>query len=129
MLLSTGLNTKGMENSEDRFLEELESVPSGVESQKIMTTDDIDRGIKLLELEYKKEELESRRQDRKQRGKFSIAIFSFMGIYMLIVVIILMRVGNSSIYLSDKVIISLLTTTTAEIIGIFTIVAKYLFHK
>lgn len=120
---------KEMANSEDQFLQELESVPTGIESQKLMTTDDIDREIKLVELEYKKEELESRRQDREQRGKFSGRIFVFMGIYMFCILAVLVLTGCGVFTLSDTVLVSLLTTTTADVIGIFIIVAKYLFHK
>lgn len=96
---------------------------------KLMTTDDIDREIKLVELEYKKEELESRKQDRKQRGQFSIWIFGFMGIYMVLALVILGLSGSGVFDISDTVLVSLLTTTTADVIGIFIIVAKYLFHK
>lgn len=120
---------KEMANNEDQFLQELESVPTGIESRKLMTTDDIDREIKLVELEYKKEELESRKQDRKQRGQFSIWIFGFMGIYMVLALVILGLSGSGVFDISDTVLVSLLTTTTADVIGIFIIVAKYLFHK
>lgn len=120
---------KEMADSEDQFLQELESVPTGIESQKLMTTDDIDREIKLVELEYKKEELESRKQDRKQRGRFSIRIFVFMAFYMVGILTVLILAGCKVLVLSDTVIISLLTTTTADVIGVFIIVAKYLFHK
>ena len=118
-----------MANHEVQFLQELESVPANVENQKLMTAGDIDREIKLVELEYKKEELESRKQDRKQRGRFSIWIFGFMGFYMILVLAGLCLVGCKVLTLSDTVIISLLTTATADVIGIFIIVAKYLFHK
>lgn len=118
-----------MANSELLFLQELEPVSSDVENRELMTTDDIDREIRLVELEYKREELESRKQDRKQRGRFSIWIFGFMGIYMILVLAGLYFVGCGVLSLSDTVLVALLTTTTADVIGIFIIVAKYLFHK
>ena len=120
---------KEMANSELLFLQELEPVSSDVENRELMTTDDIDREIRLVELEYKREELESRKQDRKQRGRFSIWIFGFMGIYMILVLAGLYFVGCGVLSLSDTVLVALLTTTTADVIGIFIIVAKYLFHK
>ena len=36
--------------------------------------------------------------------------------------------GYGIIFLSDKVLITLLTTSLANVIGIFNFVAKYLFH-
>lgn len=92
------------------------------EASSILTTEDV-------ELELKKEELEGKRQDRKQRGQFSIWIFGFMGVYMLSILTVLILAGCKTLVLSDTVIISLLTTTTADVIGVFIIVAKYLFHK
>lgn len=117
-------------NREDaEFFDVLESAPSIIDKEEEMTYDDIEKGIKLIELEYKREELESRKQDRKQRGQFSIWIFGFMGIYMMLALVILGLSGSDVFDISDTVLVSLLTTTTADVIGIFIIVAKYLFHK
>lgn len=82
-----------------------------------------------VELEMKKEELESRKQDRKQRGLFSIWIFGFMGLYMVFILLVLVLSGCKILIFEESVLISLLTTTTADVIGVFIIVAKYLFHK
>lgn len=85
--------------------------------------------IQDVELELKKEELESRRQDRRQRGRFSVWIFGFMGVYMIFILVVLILSGCHVLRINDAVLISLLSTTTADVIGIFIIVAKYLFHK
>ena len=117
-------------NREDsEFFDVLESAPSIIDKEEEVTYDDIEKGIKHIELEYKREELESRKQDRKQRGHFSIWIFGFMGVYMLSILVVLILSGCGILILNDTVLISLLTTTTADVIGIFIIVAKYLFHK
>ena len=97
-----------------------DSLPA--EQTNNITEDDIN-------LELKKEELASRVQDRRQRGIFSKWIFGFMAIYMLGILAILVLVGCGVLSLSDTVLVALLTTTTAEVIGIFIVVAKYLFHK
>ena len=97
------------------------SVSSSNERNSSLTRDDI-------ELELKKEELESIRQDRRQRGKFSVSIFIFMGSYLLLVLVVLVLSGVKVLSISDAVLISLLSSTTADVIGIFIIVAKYLFY-
>lgn len=113
-----------MENlkTNDIDLEALFNSSSTTEASSILTKEDV-------ELELQKEELESRRQDRRQRGRFSIWIFGFMGVYMVFILAVLVLAGAGVLSLSDTVLVSLLTTTTADVIGIFIIVAKYLFHK
>lgn len=70
-------------------------------------------------------------QDREQRKQFAEKIFSFVCTYMMMVVIILLVTGAQWVdfRLSDQVIITLITTTTANIIGILLIVVHYLFRK
>ena len=111
-----------MKDLNDIDLDTIFSSSLSSESSSTLTTDDV-------ELELKKEELESRRQDRRQRGRFSVWIFGFMGIYMLFILGILILAGCNVLIINDTVLISLLTTTTADVIGIFIIVAKYWFHK
>lgn len=74
------------------------------------------------------EEVESLKQDRRQRKTFSEYIFYFMCIYMFISLVAVFLKGFGVIDLSDSVVISLMTTSLASVIGIFNFVAKYLFH-
>lgn len=76
--------------------------------------------------EYK--EIDCRKQDRRQRGIFSICIFSFVCIYVIAVLVIVILCGASVLILDTTVLVTILTTNTANVIGIFVIVAKYLFH-
>lgn len=75
------------------------------------------------------EELENRRQDRAQRKVYADNLFTFLCFYMILVFFILYKSGSlyNSFELSDSVIIALITTTTANIIGIFAFVVRYLF--
>lgn len=75
------------------------------------------------------EELENRRQDRAQRKVYADNLFTFLCFYMILVFFILYKRGSlyNSFELSDSVIIALITTTTANIIGIFAFVVRYLF--
>lgn len=75
------------------------------------------------------EELENRRKDRAQRKVYADNLFTFLCFYMILVFFILYKSGSlyNSFELSDSVIIALITTTTANIIGIFAFVVRYLF--
>lgn len=75
-----------------------------------------------------KEENNGLRQDREQRKIFGYIIFGFMCIYMAASLVLVFLCGFCSLRLSDNVIIVLLTTSLANVIGIFNFVAKYLFH-
>ena len=93
-----------------------------------------DESAIVLELQRKKiarldEEIKDLQQDRDQRRFLSYALFGFMCVYMLLAIIIVFCCGRGFMYLSDKVQITLLTTTLADVIGIFSFVAKYLYHN
>lgn len=85
-----------------------------------------EQNLRLAKME---EEIESIKQDRKQRKPFSVALFIFMGIYVIIAVLIVIGCGLELLHLSDTVIITMLTTTLANIISIFSFVAKYLYRN
>ena len=80
------------------------------------------------QIDRQREEIAGLKQDREQRKIFSYVIFGFMCIYMLISLALVFLDGYGIIFLSDKVLITLLTTSLANVIGIFNFVAKYLFH-
>ena len=99
---------------------------------------DIDNLIKEQELqklqlenEARRVENESESQNKEQRKDFAERIYSFASIYMLGVFLILFIVGTetTNFYLSDNVLITLLGTTTANVIGILIIVVTYLFSR
>ena len=75
------------------------------------------------------EEIKDLQQDREQRKYLSYALFGFMCVYMLIALVIVLCCGFGWMFLSDKVLITLMTTTLADVIGIFGFVAKYLYHN
>jgi len=82
-----------------------------------------------IEIASLKEELDGRKQDREQRKVFALSIFGLVCAYLLAVLAARFLVGFGLMTLSDIVLNVLLTTTTANVIGIFMIVAKYLFHR
>lgn len=88
----------------------------------------------LVELQRKKiakldEEIKDLQQDRDQRRVLSYALFGFMCAYMFVAVLIVFCCGFGWMVLSDRVLMTLLTTTLADVIGIFGFVAKYLYHN
>lgn len=92
----------------------------------------IDKKVSIdIETELKREELENRKQDRTSRKRYSWLLFSFLIVYLAAVFILLFLCAYkcSCFELSDKVIITLLTTTTANVISIFAFVVKYLFSR
>lgn len=80
-------------------------------------------------IEKLKEEIRGLKQDREQRKVFSYCIFGFMCSYMLIALVIVFCSGLGVMSLSDTVLVTLITSTLADVIGVFIFVAKYLFHN
>lgn len=74
------------------------------------------------------EENNNLRQDREQRKTFSKWIFIFTCAYMAVTLAIVCLCALSVMRLSDAILITLLTTTLTEVLGMFAFVAKYLFH-
>lgn len=74
------------------------------------------------------EENNSLKQDREQRKIYSICLFVFTCFYMTATLVVVYLCGFSVMHLPNAILIALLTTTLAEVIGMFTFVAKYLFH-
>jgi hypothetical protein len=101
-----------------------------------LSSEDITRGIKLEELELKRldvslkrEELNSQEQDRKQRKDFSNKIFGLLIGFLSVTLLIVIASGIKPLCfkLSENLLITLLATTSADIIGIFILVVRYLF--
>ena len=86
---------------------------------------------KRLENLLKDEKLQGIIQDRKARKEFANKLFWFLVGFIACVFILLFTSGIECLKfeLSDAVLITLLTTTSANIIGIFAFVVRYLFQK
>ena len=90
---------------------------------------DIVLKVQQKKIERLDEEIKDLRQDRQQRKIFGYCIFGFMCAYMAAALAIVFFCGLGCMRLSDKVLITLLTTTLADVIGIFSFVAKYLYRN
>lgn len=92
------------------------------------TSNELTTDYLRAQIERLKEEIEGLKQDRKQRKIFSYVIFAFMCLYMAASLAAVYLSGRGFIILSDGVLIALLTTSLANVIGVFNFVAKYLFN-
>jgi hypothetical protein len=88
---------------------------------------------KRLTLDNKKIENEIRKQDMDERKAYSNKIYCLIASWLIYVglIIFLEALGSKCGWfkLSDPVMIALITTSTASVIGLFAIVVNYLFKK
>jgi hypothetical protein len=82
-----------------------------------------------IELATRNETLEGSRQDRLARKKFTPNLFWLLVVFLSCTLSIVVLSGLRILCLSDTVLVTLLTTTTADVIGIFIFVVKYLFKS
>ena len=85
----------------------------------------------IIENSIKAEDLRSKEQDRKERKIYARLSLGFLTLYMTVVFLILFFSGfkTHGFELKQPVLIALITTTTANVIGIFAFVMKYLFNS
>ena len=100
-----------------------------IASSETLSSEVLSAMEKKTDIELKKEELEQRKEDREQRKQYSKKLFIFVCVYLSIVVLVVIFCGCQCLTIDSKVLIALLSTTTANVIGLFAVVAKYLFHK
>ncbi len=81
------------------------------ELANVITLDEIDRQRHLDEL----------------RDEYIPKLFRMMIFWLILVGVCVLTVGLKWLWLNDAVLIALITTTTATVLGIFIIVAKWLF--
>lgn len=86
-------------------------------------------GINLeseTEKSFAKERLEGLKQDREERKKYARITFQFLCVFTGLVMMIIVFVGGSyrRFYLSDNVLITLITTSLSTVVGIFILVMR-----
>ncbi len=82
-----------------------------------------------LELQLLKAQIRKFEDDNEGRREFSRNIFAVTVVWMFLVLMIVIQCAVGKWRLSDSVLVALITTTTATVIGIFIIVANYLFNR
>lgn len=89
------------------------------------------------ELQQKKEIILDQQQDRDERKKYADKIFNLIWLWLLAVISLVLANGceanfgaiTTKFNVSEKVLIAIIMGTTINILGLFIIVAKYLFHR
>ncbi len=108
-----------MPNSElDELLEEVDKHP--------LTANDLDTNIALS-----MQEVNDRIQDRVERKKYAYRTFIFLSVFTSFVLLIIIGAGFTDVInfkLSEGVLIALITSSLASIVGIFILVMRYLFR-
>lgn len=105
------------------------TVPPKDEPQAQAELEDLEHARRKLELEDFQNEVKARR-------RFANQIFIFMIVWMAIMALLVVADAVTIPYLqhwvgfhlSDSVLITLVTTTTGTVVGVFLIVAKYLYR-
>lgn len=104
----------------------------GDKSEKETSVEDLkesaEYALKMAQVGKANEELEGLKQDREQRKAFAGWLFLFTCVYVVSVLTIVILSGRNLLAISDSVQITMLSSTLAEVIGVFAFVAKYLFH-
>lgn len=101
---------------------------------------------KLFNESFAEEIIANKKQDRKERKRYAKFTFLFLSIFTFVVMFLLFLSGIkgqiffsntigiyyinfSEFHLSDTVLITLISTSLASIVGIFVFVMKYLFKS
>lgn len=86
-----------------------------------------------IETALKKHELNQKKAEHDQRVGYARRIFFLISIWLLVILLIVVASGSKCAYftleLSDQVLITLLTTTTITVLGLFITVLKYIFGR
>jgi Flp pilus assembly protein TadB len=77
----------------------------------------------------KKIDNDIREQDRLERKTYANRVFYLISAWLGCVIVVVILTGLGFMHFSDTVIVTLLTTTTANVIGLFAIVNSYLFKS
>jgi len=94
-------------------------------NSKVNTTQEIDFDINLTQ-----QEISDRIQDRQERKKYAYRTFIFVCAFTAIILSIILLAGFSTVFefnLDSSVLIALITSSLATIVGIFILVMRYLF--
>jgi hypothetical protein len=92
---------------------------------------EIEKGKHHTELNMMKEVLKSKEQNREERKDYATKVYRLLVIFLSITFSIVIANGIICFYfqLSDVIIVTILTTSSANIIALFAIVMKYLFKE
>lgn len=82
---------------------------------------------KFNDLQVKEHKLNAERTMLSQRKIYAFAIFLLSTAWLVFIMFFLWKAGKHRLTVSDPVLIALITTTTINVLGLFYIVARWLF--
>ncbi len=95
-------------------------------------TTEEDRSLKAEAARAKKLTNDGHELDLKQRKEYANKIFYLIVVWLIVLLVILLLQGfgktNDGFSLSDSVLLAFIGGTTVNVLGIFVIVAKYIFR-
>ena len=80
-----------------------------------------------LKIEDRRELLKSRKQDRRERKRYAELVFRLVCGWLIGVTTLVVLSGANRLGLGETLLITLVGSTTASVVAIFVVVAKYLF--
>jgi anaerobic C4-dicarboxylate transporter len=108
-----------------------EVLDSALEKDEVANLDEdlgtYQRKARETSLQKKEHELEVERVMLKQRKRYAILLFGLSAVWLIFIGAFLVFAGIEKLKVADSVLIALVSTTTANVLGLFYIVARWLF--
>lgn len=108
------------------FVQSIQQVESDVNSHK-KEMDAVALDQRKIEVKKNKAVLKNQKQDIKLRREFSLKVYNLVRWWLLFCAIIILVSGFELFKLSDTVLTTIIASTSANVLGLFYIVLKYLF--
>ena len=104
-----------------------------VQHEKSYLDEGLDRLLRVEDLIEKRHKNQSLQQDREARKQYALMTFILTCVWCVFIFVVIGCAAegylvHSHFRLSDKVLITLITSTTINFFGFFILVMKYLFH-
>lgn len=88
---------------------------------------EFEAGAEALRLEDRRELLKGRKQDRRERKRYAELVFRLVCWWLVGVMALVCCSGLGAMRLDEIVLMTIVGSTTASVVAIFVVVAKYLF--
>lgn len=103
-------------------------LPESYVQEERFLNHELERQIRLEELKTLQEKNRTLAQNNEERKRYAEYIFGLTSVWAILIFVILFCVGFKKIYISDTVVITLITSTTINFFVFFVLVIKYLFN-
>ena len=129
-----GGSTKGLRVAEELRQESLQQIveielpdDADDEGEYLAEAQEFEEGAEALRLEDRRELLKGRKQDRRERKRYAELVFRLVCWWLVGVMALVCCAGLDAIRLDETVLMTIVGSTTASVVAIFVVVAKYLF--